>query len=547
MTTLNDLLQQVSESDDSGLRLLDRRERETWLGWDEVARQARRVAASLRTQLSVERGEPIGLLVPTGAAFFAGFFGSLLTGGVPVPLYPPVRLGSLTEYGRRTSRMLVASGARIVLTDQALADTVSPIVEAAGCHGFAVDALADHGEYAAEMDPQDLALIQFSSGTTVDPKPVALTHQALVAQTDILNSFWTDTQEVRHSGVSWLPLYHDMGLIGCVLPALARKTTLTLIRPDVFLARPAIWLRAIARYQATVSPAPCFGYQHCVERIKDRDIEGIDLSSWRVALNGAEFVSCNVMRSFINRFGSCGFRPEVMTPVYGLSEAALAVTFSGIAKPFVSNCFSRQAMRERGAAIMDDGGVELASVGTPVPGFELEIRDPSDGRLPPDRIGRIWTRGPSLMTGYLNDPQATDLALKDGWLDTGDLGFMHGGELYITGRAKDVLIVHGRNHAPEEIEMVVDEVPGVRNGCRAAVGHLPDGADREQIWLLVERQRSFASDQEESLAETCRREVLSRTGIALDRVCVLEPGTLPRTSSGKIRRGEALHLLLRNP
>jgi acyl-CoA synthetase (AMP-forming)/AMP-acid ligase II len=392
-----------------------------------------------------------------------------------------------------------------------------------------------------------LALVQFSSGTTVDPKPVALSHRAVAAQTEILTGFFPDgfspdKRELRQSCVSWLPLYHDMGLIGCVFPALARDATLTLFSPELFVARPALWLRTLSRYRATISPAPNFAFAQCLARASDADLAGVDLSGWQTALNGAESISPPVLRAFCERFARWGFRPEAMTPVYGLSEAALAVTFSDLGRPPHIARFDREALAREGRAREAREGREIVSVGRPVPGFRLRIVDPAGRDLPAGSAGRVWIQGPSLMDGYLGDPEATARALHDGWLDTGDLGFLLGGELYLTGRAKDAIILRGRNYAPEEIERAAEEVPGVRAGC--AVSWLPEDAPGEVLALFVEASREVAPEDLAALPEACRKAVLGATGLAVDRLEVLSPGALPRTSSGKLRRGEALRLSL---
>jgi acyl-CoA synthetase (AMP-forming)/AMP-acid ligase II len=400
--------------------------------------------------------------------------------------------------------------------------------------------------------PSDLALVQFSSGTTVDPKPVALSHRAVAAQTEILtgffpDGFFPDKRELRQSCVSWLPLYHDMGLIGCVFPALARDATLTLFSPELFVARPALWLRTLSRYRATISPAPNFAFGQCLTRVSDADMKGVDLSGWRTALNGAESISPPVLRAFCERFARWGFRPEAMTPVYGMSEAALAVTFSDLGRPSRIGRFDREKLAREGKAREAPAGREIVSVGRPVPGFRLRIVDPGGRDLPKGSAGRVWIQGPSLMDGYLGDPEATARALRDGWLDTGDLGFRYGdggGELYLTGRAKDAIILRGRNYAPEEIERAVEEVPGVRSGCAAAASWLPEDAPGEILVLFVEASREAAPEELAALPEACREAVLGATGLAVDRLEVLSPGTLPRTSSGKLRRGETLRLYL---
>jgi acyl-CoA synthetase (AMP-forming)/AMP-acid ligase II len=547
--TIADWLFAAGHHLEGGLRFVDRSEQATWFGWGEVRERALAVCGGLRS-LGVRRGDRVALIFPTGIEFFEAFFGALLAGAVPVPLYPPVRLGRMGEYLRRTARMLERSGARLVLADSRVRRILGEAVAAArpdlGCRTIG-DLPGYFAKTAAEpvpIGPADLALVQFSSGTTVDPKPVALSHRAVAAQVEILDRCWPDTAELRHSCVSWLPLYHDMGLIGCVFPALARDATLTLLGPELFVTRPALWLRALSRYRGTISPAPNFAYSLCVTRVADAEMEEVDLSGWRTALNGAESVSPSVLRAFCDRFARWGFRPEAMTPVYGLSEAALAVTFSDLASPFRSRRFDREALSRDRAARETATGREIVSVGKPLPGFRLRIVDEAGRDLPEGRVGRVWTRGPSLMDGYLGDPEATARALRDGWLDTGDLGFLREGELYLTGRAKDVVILRGRNYAPEEIERAVERVPGVRAGCVVAASWLPEDASGEVLALFVEASRAATAAELAALPEACREAVMGATHLSPDRLVVLAPGTLPRTSSGKLRRGETLRLHL---
>ena len=276
--TLTDLLLRAGERSDVGLRVLDRHGTATWLPWSVVFDRARLATAYLQ-DLGVRRGDRVALIYPTRPEFLDAFFGAILAGAVPVPLYPPVRFGRLDEYHERTARMLESVGARLVLADgrvrAVIGDLVDRVRPALGCHSMA--RLPARRADPVAADARDLALVQFSSGTTRDPKPVALTHDAVVAQAVLLNDFWPDTGETRHSGVSWLPLYHDMGLIGCVCAALERPGTLTLIPPEVFVARPASWLQTISRLRATVSPAPNFAYGLCTQRIRDEEMQGVDL------------------------------------------------------------------------------------------------------------------------------------------------------------------------------------------------------------------------------------------------------------------------------
>ncbi len=539
--TLNDLLRRAAGFPDAGLRLLDRRERPRWAGWRSIRDAARAVSGSLQA-LGVEPGDRVAVVYPTGLDFFHAFFGVLLAAAVPVPLYPPARLGRRDEYLRRTAAMLRAAGARLVLTERRLQGQLQrPVEDGGGDLGCrTLEELPAAGVTEVAVAPSALGLVQFSSGTTADPKPVALSHRALLAQVRALNALWPDPPgTVKHSGVSWLPLYHDMGLIGCVFPALERPGILTLIAPEVFVARPAVWLRAISRYRATLSVAPNFAYGLCVEKIRDEELEGVDLGGWKVALNGAEPVAPSVLRAFQRRFARWGFRPEALTPVYGLAEAALAVTFSRLDEESVTARFDRRRLAE-GVARREAGGVELASVGRPLAGTELEVVGDGGEALEEDRVGRVLVRGPSLMEGYLGRPDLTAEVLRGGWLDTGDLGFLHRGELYLTSRAKDVVILRGRNHSPVEIEQAAARVDGVRGDCAASVGWLPEGAPGEVLAVFVEHRRGATAETVAGLPAACAAAVLAATGLKPDAVHVVAPGTLPRTSSGKLRRREIL-------
>jgi acyl-CoA synthetase (AMP-forming)/AMP-acid ligase II len=422
-----------------------------------------------------------------------------------------------------------------------LGEVVSGAKPPLGCR--TLEELPDGGTSARPAASQ-LALIQFSSGTTREPKPVALSQAAVLSQTALLNGLWPDSDEVTHSGVSWLPLYHDMGLIGCVLPALERPGTLTLIPPEVFVSSPSTWLRAISTYRATISPAPNFGYSLCAAKVRDDELEGVDLSSWRLALNGAETAVPEVMRAFAARFARWGFRSEALTPVYGLSEASLALTFSSIERPFASLRFDRRSLEEAGIAREDAGGREIASVGAPLPSVRLRIVSPEGSLAGDGVVGEVECRSPSLMDGYFDSPQETAAAFRDGWLRTGDLGFTWRGELYLTGRARDILLLRGRNYPPEDVERAAEKVSGVRSGCVVALTHLAEGSDGERLLVFVEGARGVLSTEYERIGAECSRVILQETGLAPQEVVVVPPGTLPRTSSGKMRRRETLRLFL---
>jgi acyl-CoA synthetase (AMP-forming)/AMP-acid ligase II len=521
----------------SGVTFVDLHEAEEWIPWAGVARRARRAAAALAAA-GVAPGDRVAIVLRTEPAFLDAFFGAWLAGAVPVPLYPPVRLGRMDEYAAATARMLAVAGVRLVVSGGGARRLLGAAVERAapplGCLD-AADLVRGEAELAREAAPGDLGLVQFSSGSTVDPKPVALTHAALAAQADLLVA-------ATHPGavdvlVSWLPLYHDMGLIGALLGAMSYPGPLVLVPPEHFLARPALWPRAVARHRGTISAAPSFAYAYVADRVADADLAGLDLSSWRLALDGAEPVSAEAMRRFAARLAPHRFDPGALVPTYGLAEAALAVTFARPGRPLAGRRFDPVRLALDGAA--HPGDREVVAVGAPVPGVEVALRT-EDGALAGEgRLGRIFVRGPSVMAGYLGDPAATAAALRDGWLDTGDLGFAMGGELFVHGRAKDLVVVRGANHAPEEFEAALAGVPGLRPGCAVALGTVPPGGGGEVLLVLAERRRG-GREPEAEVRAAARRAVLDRTGVAPHDVVLLAPGTLPRTSSGKLRRQEAL-------
>ncbi len=534
--TFSGLLRRNAESGTTeGLRFMGLDGQQEAYSWPEIYERAQCVAGGLRER-GIRPGERVSLVIPTNITFFDAFFGIQLCGAVPVPLYPPVRLGRLDEYHQRTAAMLRAVSARLVLSDGRTWRILGESVRLAGTELGAqlVDSVRS-SPYFHESRPTDLGLIQFSSGTTVNPKPVALTHRNLTSNVRAILSLIVpklDPELNRATGVTWLPLYHDMGLVGCVGPALVYPGSLFLIAPEQFLARPALWLRTLSQSRALVSPAPNFAYSYCVDRIRDEEMTGVDLSGWAWALNGAEPVAPETLRRFSERFSRWGFRPEALTPVYGLAEATLAVSFSEHGKGLQTSRFSRDALASARVEPAPDG-VELVSVGRPLPGEEVRVD--SEG------LGAVQVRGPSVMSGYYNRPDLDAAALVDGWLNTGDLGFFHDGELYITGRFKDVLLLRGKNHAPHEVEQAGDQVAGVRRGCIAAVSYRPEGLEHEQLWVIAE----IVEGADPALVGPALiAEILAVTALKVERLELVPPGTLPRTSSGKIRRSESLARLL---
>jgi fatty-acyl-CoA synthase len=543
--TINEALAAAARTG-SGVTFVDLHERETFLPFHEIHGRARRTAAGLR-RLGVVPGDRVALVFPTSPAFLDAYFGVLLAGAVPVPLYPPFRLGRLPEYHAATSGMIRAVGASLVLADAGTRRLLGQAIEGSaprlGCRTPDDVRRYGQGELEAEVEPDALGLIQFSSGSTTDPKPIALSHANLMTQLEALKVLLPPEGRFPQLGVSWLPLYHDMGLIGCLLLAVYYPGPLVLIPPEHFLARPGLWLRAIARHRATLSVSPTFGYALCTKRVRDRDVEGLDLSSWKLAVCGAEPISMAALQGFARRFGSLGFDWSALRPVYGLAEASLAVTFAPPGRPPRAIGVDPARLAATGEVV--EGARSIVSVGTPVPGSELEVRGPRGKTLPELRVGRVFARGPSLMAGYFGRPDATAAAIADGWLDTGDLGFVAEGELYVCGREKDLVVIRGANHVPQEFEECLEGLAGIRAGCAVALGFVPDGEDGEQLLVLAEHPRGATrNDGDAATVERIRKAILEHTGVRPHTVQMVEPGTLPRTSSGKLRRSEALRRFL---
>ena len=531
--TLTAMLSEAAQSQAS-LFFVDRKERDQEVPMARVRERALSIAADLMAR-GVRRGDRVALVLPTCPEFVECLFGVLCAGAIPVPLYPPVRLGRLDEYHSKTAAMLRAVDAALVVTDERIRRFLGVAVQLAGPRLGSVIASSLGGMNSIEvgLDADDVALIQFSSGTTNDPKPVALTHANLLSNLAAIERYLRDEGAPHLVGVTWLPLYHDMGLIGNLLSAFHLPAPMVLLPPELFVAVPGAWLRAISRHRGTVTAAPNFAFGLCLKRIRDEELDGVDLSSWRVSLNGAEAVSAAVQRRFNERFARWGLRESALTPCYGMAEASLGVTFKPAGTSFRTLGVDAEKLALDG--VVEPGAKELVSVGRPLAGVEVEIRDAAGVSLSPGRVGHIFVRGSSVMAGYFARTDLTDQAIHDGWLDTGDLGFIQDGELFVSGRHKDIIVVRGANHPPEEFEAALESLPGVRIGCAVAVGFVPPGEDDEALAMLVET----TADAPSSLANEVASRVQERTRIRPAHVELLAPGTLPRTSSGKLRRREA--------
>jgi acyl-CoA synthetase (AMP-forming)/AMP-acid ligase II len=503
---------------------------------------ARRRAGALRA-LGVGAGDRVAFVLDTGPEFLELFYGAFMLRAAAVPLAPPFAFASMGRYPERIAIILRAATPRVLVVDSRMRHLVAGMLPAGSSVQVTSPSDLDGPPWDPEAPrPEDLALVQYTSGSTSRPRGAALTHANLVANTrDIVRALRLTPEDRK---VTWLPLFHDMGLIGGVLSPMHAGMSIQLMPPGAFVRRPARWLRAISEFRGSLSTAPNFAYQLCVDRVEEEELEGLDLSCWRRALNGAEPVRPETLSAFERRFARVGFRPTFSLPVYGLAETTLAAAFTPLDRGARFDEVDVEALRDGRAAPAVPGrpSRSVVSVGLPFPESELRIVDPETGApLPERREGEITLRGPSLMQGYFQDPEATTEALRDGWLWTGDLGYLAGGELYITGRRKSVLIRAGRKFHASDLEQAAERVEGVRRGCSAAFS--VEGPAREELILVVEHTRSAAGDAA-GLARRVEQAVAASEGLKPDHVHVMPPRSVPKTSSGKVQRGACRDLLL---
>ncbi len=505
------------------------------------------VAAALRQRAGVQPGDRVALMLPTAPEFFPVFFGAILAGAVPVPLYPPWRANRIEEYAQRQAKILADAGARLLVTFQEVGSLARLLRgQVPGLEKVVTpESLGKASGTVVRPLPQDIAFIQYTSGSTGDPKGVVLTHSNLIANIRaIAAALKIDSRDV---GVSWLPLYHDMGLIGAWLSCLYLGVPIVILSPQAFLTRPERWLWAIHRYRATLSAAPNFAYELCMRRVDAQDLEGLDVSCLRATLNGAEPVQPETLEGFSRRFQPYGFRPETLLPVYGLAESSLAVTIPPLSRRARLDPIDRALFERTGRAKPASGQavkpLTFVSAGRPLSGHQVRIVSSAGDPLPDRTQGHIQCRGPSVMQGYFGRAEATAEVFQDDWLKTGDLGYLADGELFVTGRVKDIIIQGGRNLYPQELEHIAGDVQGVRRGCVAAFGVSGRRMAGERLVLVAETRRT-GPEEKERLAAAIRERMDSELGIPLDEVVLVPPQSVPKTSSGKIRRDSCRRLYL---
>ncbi|MEM1019353.1 MAG: fatty acyl-AMP ligase [Pseudomonadota bacterium] len=521
----------------------------------------RAVAIAYQLQaLGLNAGDTVALIAETSSDFVAAFMGAQYLAVLPVPLPLPTSFGGRDGYVDQLRRQMKSCGARAAIGPDGMLDLLSDAARSMNLAFCGTPAQMEQVDakpvQLPKLHTQQVAYLQYSSGSTRFPHGVMVTHRAVMSNCHGQGYHGVQLGETDRC-VSWLPFYHDMGLVGMLLTCMTCQTSVDFIATESFARRPMQWLRLISENENTsVSYSPTFGFDICARRANTSMLEDLDLSRWRVAGNGGDMIRPDVMQAFTDRFRAVGFDPSAFMPSYGLAECVLAVSFMPKGKGIMCDMVEEdtltgdpishrgQAAKARGMNGRRNGYTNqvpryraVVNCGVPLPDLEVEIRTTDDVVLSEKEIGRIVVRGPAVMRGYFNDEESTRAVLsEDGWLDTGDMGYMMDGCLYVVGRVKDMIIVNGRNHWPQDIEWAVEQLPGLRSGDIAAISITNERG--EEIPAVLVQCRPSDPESQEQLRAQVRNKVQSETGIAV-QVELVPPRTLPRTSSGKLSRSKA--------
>ena len=515
--------------------------------WDGAMLYAARLAAQ-----GVGPGQTVAIMLPTSRDYLFCFYGTLLAGAIPVPLYPPARLTTIEDHMTRHVSVLKSAGAAVMVTipeAKPLAWLLRAQVESLRAVMVPEDFSGTTAEFAPVRGRSGhIAFLQYTSGSTGNPKGVVLTHANLLANVRaMIKGARASSEDVF---VSWLPLYHDMGLIGGCFATMYCGFPVVLMSPLAFLSRPGQWLRAIHRHRGTISGGPNFSYELCLRRIQDEELEDVDLSSWRFAFNGAEPVSPETMSAFQERFAKWKLRRNVVAPVYGLAECSVGLAFTPPGRAWRVDSLDRGVFARDARAVPakadDPAPLKVVGCGYVLPGHDLRVVDAAGLELPDCNEGQLLFRGPSATSGYYRNPEATKALFSGEWVNTGDRAYMSHGMVFITGREKDVIIKGGRNITPYELEEAIGDLPRIRRGCVAVFGSVDRASGSERVVVLAEtRSRDTALD--DGLRHRINELAVSLIGGPVDDIVLAPPHTVPKTSSGKIRRVAAREYYERGP
>lgn len=544
-TTLVDALDYAARGD-SGYNFYNQHgELDAVLSYSELRDQARILASKL-LGLGCEHGDRVGIVAETNPMFHRFFFACLYAGLIPVALPAGVQLGARQAYVSQVARMLKSSGATVAVAGESHAAFLEEaaadlnLIYSGTPDDF--DCLPASGLELNAPVNSDIAYLQYTSGSTRFPRGVEINHQTVLNNTREIASFGLNmTSEDRF--VSWLPYYHDMGLIGFILLPLVTQSSVDYLSPQTFAMRPRLWLKIISDNRGTISSSPTFGYALSARRLRPADYSRYDLSSWRAACVGAEQINPLPLKEFAEALAPCGFDPKAFVACYGMAECVLAVSFAPLDLGLSVDYVDQDIMTTTGRAVPVDPTVgnvaSYADCGVLLPGFELSIRDDQNNQVGPRQCGEIFLRGPSVMSGYFQDKSSTQAVLgEDGWLDTGDIGYQVDGHVYITARSKDVIIIKGRNIWPSDMEVVTQRIDGVRLGGVAAFSVL--GFDREEVTVMVVETRLRDTEKRRQLKQQISELIHMHFGVNVI-IDLVKSGSLPRTTSGKLSRFQSRH------
>jgi fatty-acyl-CoA synthase len=542
--TVVEALRRIRTVEKHGCTFLDNANKPTFFSHAALYRAAE-VRAQALLGLGLTRGDRVAMVLSQPQDFVITFLGALLAGVVPVPMFPPLSFGKLDAYAESAVSILEVAGARIIVTDKALSSVLWQVVpKVSTLKDLVVVESLDAGKKATgelpEITSADLAFLQFTSGSTSAPKGVMVTHKSLVANCWAIATEGMGLEVGSDVAISWLPLYHDMGLIGFVITPLMKGVDVVFIPTLSFVKRPSIWLQTLHDFKGTVTFGPNFAFALATKRASEKDLATWDLSSVRIIGSGAEPINANVMFEFVERFAQCGLKPGVPMPAYGMAEATLAMSFAAVGEDLPVLLLDAETFRREGRVVTpDDDALSLAfvSCGKPFSKHGICVIDAEGNVLGEDREGELVFSGPSLTDGYWKNPEATAEVFRTIvgggdtiWLRTGDLGFVHDGNVFITGRSKDLIILNGRNHHPQTIEWSVAEIDGVRKGNVVAFSR--PGKESEELVVVAETRADPPAD----LKETIIAAVADRLSLKVTDVVLLGAGQLPKTSSGKLQR-----------
>ncbi len=538
----------AARGDRGGFTFADPRTADKHYTWNELLEAARARAAAFYAE-GLRKGDRLAMVLPGPEDFILNFLGATLGGIIAVPMYPPVALGKVESYVKNVEHIVHSSGAKALLISKQVRPILGSVLDTGAVKKLilteSLNLDAPRGDTEPNVSPEDVCFLQYTSGSTASPKGVIVTHANLAANCGVIAANGLGSNPDTDHGVSWLPLYHDMGLIGFVMVPLFGYLNITFLPTMEFVKRPAYWLEMIDKYRATITFAPNFAYALATRRVKDADLAKWDLSTMKHLGCGAEPIQPATLREFVDRFSKAGLSGTSLLPCYGMAESTLAISFARHKTDSLRvDTVDVEAFRNGEAKPVDPttaapgSFVEVVCCGEPFPNHEVSVRDPEGNVLPERTIGELCMKGPSVCSGYYDNPEATAAAFKDGWLYSGDKGYVADGAVYVCGRIKDMIIVHGRNYYPTDIEWVVNDVEGIRRGSAVAFACLPASASSEQLAVVAEwAGKERPSD--EALDATKRKVtevVQGALGLNAWQVVLIPPGTVPKTSSGKLQR-----------